>query len=222
MKTVYPAPGILDDITDRIEARKKLYVPRTNQNDDSMNVNWDSANKQVTVIHYQDSNNSQQLIADDTDGVYLWSEVNGTGKTIPTAVTRGGTGATDAENARINLELALKSGATTGIARQMEAASWVSGGSTTMEFTIPTNFNIGSLSTVKLTSLKIIPRGINGYIDNMAPTLTEMIGKSGFTVTATKINNYAFSVKIVKNSAMANCTNNTPATISYTYTATVT
>ena len=105
MKTTYPAPvkNILDGITDADTARRKLLVVNTNQANDSMSVNWDSTNKQVTVIYSQDSNNSQQLIADDTDGVYLWSKVNGTGKTIPTAVTRGGTGATTAANARKNL-----------------------------------------------------------------------------------------------------------------------
>ena len=107
MKTTYPAPvtNLLDGITDISSARKRLYAARTNQGDDSMQVNWNDSNDQLTIYHSIDNNNARQIVADDTNGAFYQKKVNGTWTVVPTNVLHGGTGATTAHDARTNLGL---------------------------------------------------------------------------------------------------------------------
>ena len=108
MKTTYPAPvtNLLDGITDISSARKKLYATRTNQSDDSLMVNWDADSSQLVVRKEIDSNNNvRQITATDNEGIFYQKKVDGAWTNIPTSVTRGGTGATTANDARTNLGL---------------------------------------------------------------------------------------------------------------------
>lgn len=100
-----PKQNLLDGITDIASARKKLYVARTNQGDDSIQVNWNDSYQELVVYHSLDANNARQIDATEDDGVYYKKKVNGTWSVIPTSVTHGGTGATSADGARTNLGL---------------------------------------------------------------------------------------------------------------------
>jgi len=97
MKTEYLPHGA-------VAARKRLLVPKTNVNDDSMSVDYNDANARIIVAHTVDEDNVYQIQA-DSNGVWYHKKDNGSWTTVPLAVSAGGTGATNADSARTNLGL---------------------------------------------------------------------------------------------------------------------
>ena len=91
---------------------------------------------------------------------------------------------------------------------------FITNGSAELDFSIPMPKDVPSVSCT-LTSLKIIVRGVNGYVDvfDYANRNTERIGASGYTITAKGVNGN-LNVIITKSSTLTNATNNTPVTVS--------
>lgn len=104
MKTTYPAPvkNILDGITDADTARKTIGAVQTSDTDHPPCIYYDSSNDRIIIERHEDTDN-RRLIQCDSSGVYMHNKVSGSWKTIPQAVSVGGTGATTAANARKNL-----------------------------------------------------------------------------------------------------------------------
>lgn len=97
MKTEYPsqAPEAV---------RKRIKAPKTNVEDDSVSVEYNQTNDRVIVAHTEDENNISQIQADDR-GVWYHKQAGGSWTTVPNAINVGGTGATNADDARTNLGL---------------------------------------------------------------------------------------------------------------------
>lgn len=96
--------NLLDGITSTEVARETLFAVRTNVTDDSIRVNKNT-NGNVTVYHYTDDNNAEQICGSATSGVSYQTKENGTWTTTPQSIGWGGTGATTAVDARTNLGL---------------------------------------------------------------------------------------------------------------------
>jgi len=131
-------------------------------------------------------------------------------------VAHGGTGGTSANAARVNLgvEKSAGSSSTDTWSSIMEWCGQISGDGKIVAFTMYTKgAYINNISSITVKSCNIVMRGVKGYIDNIS-SYTEFVGKSGFTVAATKTGMNCFRITITKSSAMENITNNTPVTIS--------
>lgn len=86
---------------------------------------------------------------------------------------------------------------------------YVSTSTTEVWLTVSTPLSMENISTVTVTSLNGVMRGINGYLNNVASN-TNFATASGYTVTATKQSNHEARVVIKKSSAYTNVDNNTP------------
>lgn len=90
---------------------------------------------------------------------------------------------------------------------------YVTTDATQIDFSVPMPENVPN-GNITITSLKVIVRGVNGYVDvfDWNGRTTERIGASGYTITA-----YGrggdLKIMIVKSSALTNATTNTPVTV---------
>lgn len=90
----------------------------------------------------------------------------------------------------------------------------ITGDNKVVNFTMYTKGGwLNSISSITVNSCSVVMRGVNGMIDGIS-SYTELVGKSGFTVTATKTGMNCWRMAITKTSAMSNATNNTPVTVS--------
>lgn len=86
---------------------------------------------------------------------------------------------------------------------------FVSNSTTEVIFTVNVPLSMENISTVTVTSLSGVLRGISGYL-NSTYTETNFATASGYTVTATKRSANEVQVVIKKSSAYTNVDNNTP------------
>ena len=86
---------------------------------------------------------------------------------------------------------------------------YVSTSTTEVWFTVKTPLSMENISTVTVTSLNGLLRGIKGYL-NSTTTTTNFATASGYTVTAAKQSAHDIRVVIKKSSVYTNVDNNTP------------
>lgn len=191
MKTTYPAPGILEGVTTAAEARAALNVPAASSSipnevavypeikDDGVNV----------VIRHTDgtSGNIFQIKGDKDAGIRYEKCINGAWTTIPTAVARGGTGATTAANALTNLGATLKINsqafsnisinANAGLATQTVAATTISG------------YTPVAIAGFQMSALTVVP--VSCYLDgtNIKYALRN--------VTSSAVSGITFTVRVL-------------------------
>lgn len=230
--TELPAALGVDDggtgATTTVGARRNLQVPGTNQTDDSMSVDYatytlsgETAERtRVNILHYADAD-TQEVIHGDDYGVWMHKCENGVWRSIPQQIARGGTGATSRIAALQNLGLAftLNETETRG---NIHAAGYISNSTTEIRFTLYPGKRMDAISTITLTSLQCVIRTTaGGYINGVtaANANVQYIGAAGYTVNAYKIHENCFTVRILKDTAFTNVTNNTPVVVTCTYTA---
>lgn len=73
--------------------------------------------------------------------------------------------------------------------------------------------SLGNISTVTVTDLHGHTAGVAGVIDGNASASDDLKNKSGYTVTAAKINNNTVRIQIDKSTALTNASTATPFTI---------
>lgn len=107
MKTTYPAPSIIDGVTDASTARDLLStIAKGTNGSEYLTVGYDSDYSQLYTRADMQDGNMLKVAATVTDGVFCQSKTaEGSWTTVPTVIARGGTGATTAADARTNLEL---------------------------------------------------------------------------------------------------------------------
>lgn len=143
------------------------------------------------------------------------SAVETTRSALP--VSAGGTGANTAANARTNLDVPSNAnvffslGDTYSSGSYITCAGFVTTSDTRIMFDVHLTRSIAKLTdpTITITMLRGYIRGIGGYVDGS--TEIDFLS-SGYTLTATVVDNKTVRVQIDKSSAFTNATNNTPVT----------
>lgn len=130
--------------------------------------------------------------------------------TFPIQIEKGGTGATNAAAARINLELSYNSGDTESVTSyNIPLSGVVTANASTIYLDYTPTKSLENISTITATSFKGALYGVNGTIES-STTNTEWVGKSDITITCVKLSNNRIRIAIVKSSAFTNATQYTP------------
>ena len=116
--------------------------------------------------------------------------------------------------ARTNLGIEKKSNSYDEWTAITDWAGQISNDGKTVGFTIHTKGQyLNNISNIAVNKCEVVMRGIKGYIGNFS-SYTEFVGKSGYSVTATKNGMNCARILITATTAFTNMTNNTPVTVS--------
>ena len=88
----------------------------------------------------------------------------------------------------------------------------ISSSTTTIWFTLYTDKSLANITSISCTKLHGAIRSSSGYINSYSTNAGVMnyAATSGYTVTASKVSNYAVCIVLTKSSAFTNVSNNTP------------
>lgn len=200
-------------------SRKRLLVPKTNMDDDTVSVEYTLSNDRIIVKRQADESNLTQIQA-DSSGVFVHKLTNGSWSTIPNGIGVGGTGATNIATALQNLEMSYRDGETYAVSGAYPLYGYVTENSTQLWFTIvtPRRMRAGSISRVTIGSLSGILRGCKGYLDSNSASRNLLA--SPFSATPLRLSENAIRIIVTKNSAFTNVDNNTPINIQATFSLT--
>lgn len=124
------------------------------------------------------------------------------------AIGHGGTGGTSVAAATNNLGLTYAANNTDSY-ESWGASGVLMNSSKTVRVHFYTSKSMANISTVTVTRLNVVIRGVKGAL-NSSTSYTNYVGASGYTVTATKRNNYLIQLELVKSSAFTNNLDNSP------------
>lgn len=94
----------------------------------------------------------------------------------------------------------------------MTCTGYVSGSTKVVRATLITPKRLDNITTISVNELIGELRGIQGYVDN-ASANTDL--KTGYTVTAAKLDSWTIQITISKSSVFSNVTNNTPVAVGF-------
>lgn len=77
-------------------------------------------------------------------------------------------------------------------------------------FDVNVDKSLENISTVTVTAMTGHTAGVSGVIDSNSSASTNLLTKSGYTISATKLSNYTVRIMINKSSAFTNATTATP------------
>lgn len=203
-----------------VATRKRLLVPRTNLDDDTLSIEYGLTSDRIIVKRETADNNLTQIQA-DSSGVFLHKRDNGNWTTIPHAISVGGTGATNLVAALQNLEMVYHDGDTYAVSGAYPLYGYITENLTQLWFTIitPRRMRAGTISRVTIGSLSAILRGDKGYLDNISTSRNLLA--SPFSATPLRLSENTIRIIVTKSgSAFSNATNNTPINLQATFSVT--
>lgn len=206
--TLYPTTFNVNDNANRILTRLEGMI----QSDGIIGANWyvrnyNTSGGQVAQKGIQMMmNKSGTLTYAIADSVNFRNAIGASSGTWPISI--GGTGGTSVAAATNNLGLTYAANNTDSY------QSWGANGvlmnsSKTVRVHFYTSKSMANISTVTVTKLDVVIRGVKGAF-NSSTSYTNYVGASGYTVTATKRNNYLIQLELVKSSAFTNVLNDSP------------
>lgn len=194
--------------------RKRLLVPKTNLDDDTMSVEYNEANSRIVIAHTVDENNAYQIQADSA-GVWYHKKDNGTWTTVPLAVSVGGTGGTNRQTALQNLGICFSNGSNWSMAAGTSLVGYITENGTNLYFDLETPRWMDYTSRITINSFSGVLRGNNGYLDSS--NAARNFKASPFSCSASRLSYNRLRFRIVKTSSFTNVSNNTPVSCNATF-----
>lgn len=180
-----------------------------------MSVDYNDDNSRIIIAHTVDADNIYQIQA-DSNGVWYHKKDAGSWSTVPLAISAGGTGATGYQAARQNLGFCFKDGDTLTMGASYPFPGYITENSTRLIFNLITPKGMDYTSTITITAMSLVFRGVSGYLDSNN-ALRNCLA-SPLSTTATRLNANTIRFQIDKTSAFTNVTNNTPVCLTGTWT----
>lgn len=186
--------------------RKRLLVPKTNLSDDTMSVEFIESDGDIHVKHKVDDDNINMIQA-GSNGVFYHVKEAGTWRTVPQAISVGGTGATNRRLAAANLGLEAVNGQTME-SYNVPIMGYITENATELVLNFPTHIQTYGINRIVINSLTGVLRGNKGYMDSNNGWRNLLT--SPFSAVVAKLHTGLFMVRVTKNTAFTNVDNNTP------------
>lgn len=88
----------------------------------------------------------------------------------------------------------------------------ITGSTKQVYFTVNTEKKLDNITSITCQTLKAEIRGISGYL-NSTSGYNSYVNVDGYTITCIKSGSYQFGVRMTKDTAWTNVTNNTPVVV---------